>query len=152
MVVLFINGLTTTSTLNATLDTIFMDQGPGGTAPQIQYQWELRDVWSGFNRLSDADAASIISGTNAGTFTATGSKNSSVVLNRFNLTSAGTYGAAVAQANTSSVPGVMEMLLGEVVGTVAPEGTISVSVEAHGCKMFRMRAMGEAVIKKRDEL
>lgn len=156
MVVLFINGLDTTTTMNATLADIFVDNGPGGTAPQIEMSWEIRDLWSPFNRMSDATAASIISGTSTGNMTVattdTNGNNVTMEIPMFNITTEGSYGDAVAKANTSSVPGFMEMMLGSVVGVVEKGGEMSVGVEGHGVRLFRLRAVAEVGGRKRDEL
>jgi alpha-galactosidase len=44
-----------------------------------------------------------------------------------------------------------ELLLGSVVGTVAPMGTVEAMVESHSVGMFRLRAQPERK-RKRDEL
>jgi len=62
------------------------------------------------------------------------------------------YKDAVAKANSSSIPGFMEMMLGQVVGTMEKGGSMSVGVEAHGSRMFRLRALPAAGGRKRDEL
>jgi len=70
---------------------------------------------------------------------------------RFNVSEM-SYGEAVAKANSSGVEGVMDMMLGSVVGKVEAKGGMMVDVEAHGSRMFRLRAMGGAGVKRRDEL
>jgi alpha-galactosidase len=41
-----------------------------------------------------------------------------------------------------------ELLLGKVVGTVQPSGTVTAMVDAHGVKAFRLRGMGMGSSKR----
>lgn len=63
MLVLMINGLNESITMNASLAEIFADSGPKGAAPQVQMTWEVRDLWA--NRMTNATAQGIISASNA---------------------------------------------------------------------------------------
>lgn len=36
-----------------------------------------------------------------------------------------------------------ELLLGKVIGTVQPQGSITATVEGHGAAMFRLRALAD---------
>lgn len=134
MVVLLINGDNDAMDMEATLDDIFFDQGPGGSAKQVAISWEVRDLWSG--RMSDEVARGVVesalgNGTMNGTVSTQG---------RYNAT------------RMSYAEGLMagdKLLLGDVTTTVAPKGTIIANVGSHGAAMFRLRAMP---VRKRDEL
>lgn len=142
MVVLMINGLSETTTMNATLAEIFADSGPNGKAPQIQMTWEVRDLWA--NRMSNETAMGIISASNM-TGNATTGWNATTFggEGRYNSTKT-SYEQGLKDGN--------ELLLGNATMTVKPGGMISVSVEAHGVKMYRLRYAGGGGMRKRDEL
>lgn len=130
-VVLLINGGNNATVLNATLADIFVDNGPSGTSLQASQSWEVRDLWA--NRMSDATAASILNGTYV-------QGNGTALYNA---------------TETSYKEGLLaldERLLGSVTTTVAPQGTITATVDGHGAAMFRLRAVATGLARKRDEL
>ncbi|KAG4434171.1 hypothetical protein IFR05_010329 [Cadophora sp. M221] len=142
MLVLMINGLDETTTMNASLADIFADSGPNGKAPQIQMSWEVRDLWA--NRMTNDTAMGIISASSATGNATTG----------WNATAFGGEGRYNATA-TSYAQGLKEkneLLLGNVTMTVQPGGVISASVESHGVAMYRLRYAGGDGKRKRDEL
>jgi alpha-galactosidase len=113
VVVLFNNGGSAT-TASVTLSDIF----DSSNVPSSQF--EIRDLWA--SRLTDSQAQAIM---NDGA-TAHGSW-------LYNAT-AQSYSTGLAQGNA--------MLLGGVVGTVSgASGTISQSIPATGCRVFRLRAI-----------
>ncbi len=57
-VVLLVNGADTPLLMNASLADIFVDSGPKGTAKEVKFPWEVRDLWAG--RMSNSQAAGII--------------------------------------------------------------------------------------------
>jgi alpha-galactosidase len=140
MVVLLINGNNDTTVMNATLADIFIDNGPAGTAPQVQMSWEVRDLWA--NRMSDEEAAAIISASSAAGNATTGDNAAVVGAVRYNATKT-SYAEGLAQDNP--------LLLGKVSTTVQPSGTITATVDRHGVAMFRLRVMPTATMEK-DEL
>jgi alpha-galactosidase len=134
MVIMLVNGGSKSRVLNATLVDIFVDNGPSGSAAQVGISWEVRDLWA--NRMSDADAATIIA-------SADGETNVTAV-------TAGRYNAT----KTSYAEGLLNLdplLLGNVTTTVAPSGTVTATVDAHGVAVLRLRAVPTAA-SKRDEL
>lgn len=113
VVVLFNNGGSTT-TASATLSDIF------GSSNIPSSQFEIRDLWA--SRLSDSQAQAILNDGAAA--------HASWLYNA----TAQSYSTGLAQGNS--------MLLGNVVGTVSgPSGTISQSIPATGCRVFRLRAI-----------
>lgn len=137
MVVLLINGADENTTMTATLSDIFNDSGPKGTAPQNKISWEVRDLWA--DRMSNEEAQAIIDAAQ-GNSTAVG--NATIVAGeRFNVTKT-SYEDGL-KANST-------LLLGSVVGTVAPSGTVVANVEAHGAVIYRLRAVPTAVVKRRE--
>jgi alpha-galactosidase len=139
MVVLLINGGNTTTTMNATLADIFIDNGPGGTAKQVKISWEVRDLWA--NRMSDEVAGWII-----GNSTATGNATTG-----YNATTAGMDMGRYNATKTSYAQGLAnkdDVLLGKVTTTVQPSGTITASVDPHGARVFRLRAVQSSSAKR----
>lgn len=141
MVVVLINAQNSTATMNATLADIFIDSGTYGTAPQVDLSWEVRDLWG--YRLTDEEAQSLIDAANA-TESGNGTVVSANVTNLYNAT---------ATSYADGLEAKDELLLGKVVSTVAPQGTITATVERHGAAMFRLRAVPTAAAaRKRTEL
>lgn len=139
MVVVLVNGNNSPTTMNATLAEIFIDSGTYGTAAQVAMSWEVRDLWA--YRLTDEEAQAVIDAANA---TESGSglaaSNSTKLYN------------ATATSYADGLAAKDELLLGKVVGTVAPQGTITASVDRHGVAMYRLRAVPTAAVRKRTEL
>ncbi|KAI6716367.1 alpha-galactosidase [Diplocarpon mali] len=142
VLVLLVNGLDETTTVNASLAEIFADSGPAGKAPQVQMSWEVRDLWA--NRMSNETAAAIISASSATSNATTG----------FNATTVGgdTRYNATATSYKQGLANKNELLLGNVTTTVQPSGTISASIAPHGVAMYRLRYAGGGALRKRDEL
>lgn len=130
MVVVMINGNNATTVMNATLADIFVDNGPAGTAPQVSMPWEVRDLWA--NRMSAAEAQSIISASSATGNATTGYNATRVGAGRYNATK-----TSYAEGLANNDP----LLLGKVSTTVQPSGTILATVDPHGAAMFRLRAL-----------
>jgi alpha-galactosidase len=140
MIVLLINGGNSTASMNATLADIFIDNGPGGTAPQVKQAWEVRDLWA--NRMSSDVASWIIGNSTAAGNATTG----------YNATQAGAGGRYNA-TKTSYAQGLMNkdpLLLGGVVSTAQASGTVVADVEAHGARVFRLRAVQTGSSVKRE--
>lgn len=146
-VVVLVNGNNASTTMNATLADIFIDSGTYGTAPQADLSWEVRDVWG--YRLTDEEAQALIDAANA--TESSSSSNGTVVVPAANVTNL--YNAT-ATSYADGLAAKDELLLGKVVSTVAPHGTITASVDRHGAAMFRLRAVptAAAAVRKRTEL
>lgn len=113
VVVLFNNGGSAT-TASATLSDIF------GSSNVPSSQFEIRDLWA--SRLSDSQAQAILN------------DGAAAHASWFYNATAQSYATGLAQGNS--------MLLGGVVGTVSgASGTISQSIPATGCRVFRLRAI-----------
>lgn len=137
MVVVLINGQNSPAVLNATLADIFIDFGTSGTAAQVSQSWEVRDLWA--YRLTDEAAQAIIDAANATTESGSGLAASNATTNLYNATKT-SYAAGLAAGN--------ELLLGKVIGTVQPQGTITASIDSHGAAMYRLRAVPTTVARR----
>lgn len=137
MVVVLINGQNSPAVLNATLADIFIDSGTSGTASQVSMSWEIRDLWA--YRWTDEEAQAIIDAANATTESGSGLAASNVTTKLYNATKT-SYADGLAAGN--------ELLLGKVIGTVEPQGTITASIDRHGAAMYRLRAVPTTVARR----
>ncbi|KAI9754610.1 MAG: GTP cyclohydrolase II [Chaenotheca gracillima] len=136
-VVVLLNAANSDMMMNATLADIFIDNGPGGTAPEIKQSWDVYDLWA--NRMSDEVAGSIINGT--GMANATNTTDSTMSM-QYNATET-SYADGLASNNTA--------LYGNMTTTVKAMGTLTANVPKHGVAMYRLRPQAPAT-QKRDEL
>lgn len=114
MVVLLINNAASSTTISVALSDIF------GSSSVPSSQFEIRDLWG--SRLSDSQAQTILNNGAAA--------NPSLLYNA----TATSYATGLSEGNS--------MLLGTSIGTVqGASGTISESIPAYGCRVFRLRAL-----------
>lgn len=132
--VLLLNAGSKDRTMNATLEDIFWEDGPGGTASQVQQSWDVYDLWA--NRMSNETAAAIINAANS-----TGSAAPAAPIN---MTALGGAKHVYSQVPPSD----SKALMGTKVGSVQPSGTVKAFVKAHGVAMLRLRQQSQ----KKDEL
>jgi alpha-galactosidase len=123
--VLFLNAATSQRTMSATLEDVFWDSGPSGTADQIHQAWDVYDLWG--SRLDDKTANEIIDGSIA-----------PIGPDGFNITDLGGPKKVFSQ----TPPRTSKALMGTFVETVKAEGTVSAEVEPHGVAVLRLRAQG----------
>ena len=121
--VLFLNAATSPRTMSASLEDIFWDSGPSGTADQIHQAWDVYDLWA--NRLDDEIANGIIDGSIA-----------PVGPDGFNITAEG----GPKEVFSQPPPRTSKALMGSFVETVKAEGSVAAEVEPHGVVMLRLRA------------
>jgi alpha-galactosidase len=125
-VVALLNGGNNSRTMNASLAQIFADFG-GGSAKQIQYKWDVYDLWA--NRMDNEVASQIVD---------TSSKDLQVQA----LTSQHLFNVT----ETSYAEGLAlndPRLLGKKTGTVEAGGTIYAEVPRHGVALYRLRKTQE---------
>lgn len=121
--VIFLNAATNPRTMNASLEEVFWNLGPSGTADEINQAWDVYDLWG--SRLDDETADQIIDGT-----------IDPIGPDGFNITAEGGPKKVFSQAP----PRKSKALMGAFVETVKPEGTISAEVKPHGVAVLRLRA------------
>ena len=122
--------------MNASLTDIFWDEGPGGTARQVQSTWDVYDLWA--NRMDDATANIMLQASN-GTKVSAGNATGTSVYNA----TATPYAIGLSKHDPQ--------LLGNLTTAVQPMGTLTAPVAKHSVGMFRLRARA-MVASKRDEL
>lgn len=117
-VVIFFNAANEDLEMSASLAEIFVMDGPGGSAPQVQQTWAVHDLWQ--NRMSDADAQSILAekpGRVSGAYNATETP----------------YAQGLADEDPR--------LFGEKIGVVNAGGRLEAQVQHHAAKVFRLRSV-----------
>lgn len=125
-VVIFLNAADEALHMSATLSEIFITDGVGGTAPQVQESWAIHDLWSeGTSKMSKIDAASILS--------AGDDEAQSEIFRKLKVYNATEtpYSEGLAASD--------KRLFGQKVGVVAAGGEISVEVARHAAQVFRLR-------------
>ncbi|KAI1007664.1 Alpha-galactosidase [Podosphaera aphanis] len=125
MVVLLINGRNEKLRVNATMNDVFLD------SPKNNQKWEIRDLWTG--RISEDIALGLINST--------GKDNNHNSMDRYNATKV-SYKDGLVAAD--------ERLLGSVIGFATMDDILSYDVDAHGARLFRLRAT--SLMSELDEL
>ncbi len=137
-VVVLLNAADKEMEIHASLEEIFVLDGPEGSAPQCKEKWELRDLWA--DRMDDKTAQAILD--------APGAQLQDV------FTKANWYNAT-AIPYKDGLKNSDERLLGKKVGMVDVAG-IKSTVPRHGVKMYRLRSLGGGTGKRysivKDEL
>lgn len=131
-VVIFLNAANEEVHMETLLTEIFVGEGVGGTAVQVQQSWDIHDLWA--SRMADADAQAVLEAK-------TDEARSEVFekLNWYNATKI-PYAQGLKQGD--------ERLLGVKVGNVAAYGKIQVDVPRHTAKVFRLRSTSERQARK----
>lgn len=124
--------------VSATLEEIFVADGPGGSARQVREEWEVYDLWAG--RMWEGLAEKVLEG----------SMEEVVGLlkkeNWYNATEL-SYKEGLKKRD--------ERLMGKKIGVVEPEGTLTKLIPRHGVGMYRLRSNGKGGWRKshvKDEL
>jgi alpha-galactosidase len=122
-VVVLLNAGDEDAEISATLEEIFVADGPEGSAPQVRQAWEVHDLWR--VRMSKEVGQKILD------------QPADVEeifrdMHWYNST------------EVSYKEGLMagdERLFGKLVGRIAPNGALTATVPRHGVEMFRLRAL-----------
>lgn len=131
-IVILLNAANTDLTLQAPLSEIFVRDGPGGSAPQVQMEWEVYDLWA--DRMSEEAAQSVLDAKDETSRVQVFEK-----LNWYNATAL-PYDQGLAQQDPR--------LLGVKIGTVAPGGILEAEVPRHAAKVYRLRSATRERIRR----
>lgn len=121
--VIFLNAADEPLTMSIKLSEVFVMFGVGGTAAEVGNDWVIRDLWESDEDVADTEMLLDMQRTDGGS----GLRRKP---NSFNAT------------QTSYATGLSERdprLFGRRVGEVQAGGTISVRVERHAAKVFRLQ-------------
>jgi alpha-galactosidase len=117
-VVIFFNAANEDLDMTASLADVFVMDGPGGSAPQVEQKWAVHDLWGG--RMSEDAAKSVLE------------------------QASGAFGGAYNATETPYAQGVANedpRLFGEKIGEVEARGQIEALVPRHAAKVFRLRSV-----------
>jgi len=138
-VVALVNAGNAPMMMNATLTDIFFDQSSGGSSgpsPLLKQTWDVYDLWA--TRMNNATANALLHGNVTSNMII--DANSTV---RYNATKM-SYADGLAANSTA--------LMGSMISSIAPMGTLTANVPRHGVGLFRLRSRGAPSMKRRDEL
>lgn len=122
-VVILLNAAAEDIDMQISLAEIFTPFGPGGSAPHVQYDWAVHDLWA--HRMSEQTAEELLAAPSAA--------DRAAILKKANW-----YNAT----ETSYEQGLREgdpRLFGERVGVVEAGGSLRMAVRSHQAEVFRLR-------------
>jgi alpha-galactosidase len=130
-VVLLLNAAGEDARISASLEEIFLHDGPEGSAPQVNEEWEVYDLWG--NRMGNEMAQKILD--------APVDKLEKLFkeANWYNATEI-SYKVGLKKKD--------ERLMGKKVGEIAPGGTLMAQVKRHSVEMYRLRSVGHGGKRK----
>ncbi|KAM0709109.1 hypothetical protein Q7P35_003145 [Cladosporium inversicolor] len=117
-VVILFNAANEDLDMSASLADIFVMDGPGGSAPQVEQTWAVHDLWG--HRMTKAAAKSVLE------------QSSGKIEGSYNATE-----TPYAQGLADEDP----RLFGEKIGEVKARGQVKAHVPRHAAKVFRLRSV-----------
>ena len=130
-VVILLNAAGEDSQISASLEEIFLHDGPEGSAPQVSEEWEVYDLWA--NRMENGLAGKILAGTTA---------EATELLQKANW-----YNSTVLPYKDGLKQGDSR-LMGKKITKIAPGGTLTAKVKKHSVEMYRLKSVGSGGKRK----
>ncbi|KAI6326367.1 hypothetical protein MCOR34_000782 [Pyricularia oryzae] len=127
-VVILLNAAGNDVEMTASLNDIFVADGPGGSAPQVKYGWAIHDLMASEMPIETAQA--LVDAANDRVQTA-------AILKKANWYNATETPYAVGLENEDP------RLFGEKIGEVEAKGAIKVKVPSHSAKVYRLRRISK---------
>jgi alpha-galactosidase len=124
-VVLLLNAADEDLEISTSLEEIFLHDGPGGSAPQVQEKWEIYDLWA--NRMEESLAQKILDADTA--------KAEEL------LAEANWYNATTTPYKEGLKKGD-ERLMGKKIGRINAGGKLTKKVKKHAAEIFRLKSVG----------
>jgi alpha-galactosidase len=124
-VVLFLSFLDKDIEVSASLEDIFLHDGPGGSAWQVHKDWYIHDLW--VDRMDEVLAKGVLDAQSSDT-----PERARILLNLmdwYNATEI-SYKEGLKQGDAR--------LIGRKIGSVKADGAITATVKRHGVRMFRL--------------
>ena len=137
-VVVLLNAASEDARISASLEEIFLHDGPEGSAPQVNEEWEVFDLWA--DRMDTAFAQKIL-------------KAPTDKLERL-FKEASWYNST----ELSYKDGLKRRdarLMGKKVGNIAPGGSLTAKVKRHSVEMYRLKSVahgGKRKVHSKEEL
>lgn len=124
-VVILLNAGGEDKEISATLAEIFLHDGPEGSAPQVNEEWALYDLWA--NRMEEKVARKILDAP---------------IEDSVKLLKYANWYNATALSYKEGLQSGDERLLGKNIGKIVSGGTLTKIVKSHSVEMFRLRSIG----------
>ena len=138
-VVIFLNAGGTEMEISATLEEIFVGDGPEGAASQVHETWDIYDLWA--NRMEESIGADLLAAS---------------IEESEKIFSGANWYNSTALPYREGLSLEDERLMGKKIGTVVAGGTLKTTVRKHAVKMFRLRSKNSEkltrIITRKDEL
>jgi alpha-galactosidase len=130
-VVILLNAAGEDARISASLEEIFLHDGPEGSAPQVSEEWEVYDLWA--NRMDDALAQKLLD--------APEDKLEKLFkeANWYNSTEI-PYKEGLKKRDAR--------LMGKKVGKINPGGSLTAKVKRHSVEMYRLKSVGHGGKRK----
>jgi alpha-galactosidase len=130
-VVILLNAAGEDARISASLEEIFLHDGPEGSAPQVSEEWEVYDLWA--NRMEDALAQRLLD--------APEDKLEKLFkdANWYNSTEI-PYKEGLKKRDAR--------LMGEKIGKINPGGSLTAKVKRHSLEMYRLKSVGHGGKRK----
>jgi alpha-galactosidase len=113
--------------MSVSLAEIFIPFGPGGSAPHVQYDWAIHDLWA--NRMEQSTAEALL---------AAGSE-----AERAQLLQQADWYNATAKPYEQGLREGDPRLFGEKIGVVKAGGVLTANVKSHAARVFRLRRIAK---------
>ena len=130
-VVLLLNAAGEDARISASLEEIFLHDGPEGSAPQVNEEWEVFDLWG--NRMDNALAQKILDADEKDV------EKLWKQANWYNSTEI-SYKEGLKKRD--------KRLMGKKVGKINAGGSLTAKVKRHSVEMFRLRSVGHGGKRK----
>jgi alpha-galactosidase len=130
-VVLLLNAAGEDARISASLEEIFLHDGPEGSAPQVNEEWEVFDLWG--NRMDNALAQKILDADEKDV------EKLWKQANWYNSTEI-SYKEGLKKRD--------KRLMGKKVGKINAGGSLTAKVKRHSVEVFRLRSVGHGGKRK----
>jgi len=130
-VLLLLNAAGEDTRISASLEEIFLHDGPEGSAPQVKEEWEVYDLWG--NRMDEALAQKILDADEKE------AEKMWKQANWYNATEV-SYKEGLKKRD--------ERLMGKKIGKIAPGGTWTADVKRHSVEIYRLKSIGHGGKRK----
>jgi len=124
-VLVFLNAADEDAKMTASLQQIFYSDGPEGSAKQVHMKWDVYDLWA--NRMDDETAQNILDA------------NDNTDIFQKTLQEIDWYNSTTL-SYSDGLKVNDQRLLGRLIRTIQPRGTLEVSVKRHSVEMYRLRS------------
>lgn len=130
-VVILLNAAGEDQHISATLEEIFLHDGPEGSAPQVSEEWDVYDLWA--NRMDDALAKEVLDADTEAAAT---------------LLSQAKWYNSTEISYKDGLKARDERLMGKKIGSIAPGGMLTSEVKRHSVEMYRLKSVGNGGKRK----